>query len=114
MGFTPFGSIRKEHFDKWKKHYLMWFVNGLEKTAEGFALKLTSEIDWCALLWILNCSDKDKELELFFASIPDSSRLKAVNNITNTSSGKPLIYFSMLFMLFPAFLSKKSTLFEKY
>jgi len=30
------------------------------------------------------------------------------------ASGKPLIYFSMLFMLFHAFLSKKSTLFEKY
>jgi len=30
------------------------------------------------------------------------------------TSGKPLIYFSMLFMLFHAFLSKKSTLFEKY
>ena len=64
----------------------MWFVNGLKKTAEGFALKLTSEIDWCALSWILNCSDEDKELELFFASIPDSSCLKAVNNVANTSS----------------------------
>ncbi len=85
-GFTSFGSIRKEHFDKQKKHYLMWFVNGLKKTAEGFALKLTSEIDWCALSWILNCSDEDKELELFFASIPDSSCLKAVNNVANTSS----------------------------
>src|SRR6266702_6009459 len=30
------------------------------------------------------------------------------------TSGKPLIYFSMLFMLFHAFLSKKSTLFEKH
>ncbi len=30
------------------------------------------------------------------------------------ASGKPLIYFFMLFVLFPAFLSKKSTLFEKY
>jgi hypothetical protein len=82
--FAYFGRIKKEHFDEWKGHYLKWFHDGLEKTAETVALKLTYEIDGRALLWILNCSDEDKELELFFASIPDFSRSNVVNNVVST------------------------------
>lgn len=83
-GFASFGRIRKERFNEGRGRYLKWFYDGLEKTAEKFALNLTSEIDGRALLWILNCSDEDKELELFFASIPDFSRSNVVNNVVTT------------------------------
>jgi hypothetical protein len=59
-----------QHFNERKKHYREWLVRGRSKTTEAVARKLPSAIDGRALMWTLECSDEDQELERFFASIP--------------------------------------------
>ena len=60
-------------------------IEGMVKTAEETALKISSEIDARALMWTLNSLDEDHELERFFAGIPGFCNSKVVPN--------PLIIF---------------------
>ncbi|KAI0295646.1 hypothetical protein B0F90DRAFT_1143543 [Multifurca ochricompacta] len=57
-----------------------WFSDGLGKTAEKTALNLSSEIDGRALMWTLESSDEDHELEQFFAGIPGFFQSTVVKN----------------------------------
>ena len=59
-----------DHFDERRRRYREWLSHGLSKTVEEIARKLPSGIDGRALMWTLECSDEDKELERFFAGIP--------------------------------------------
>jgi hypothetical protein len=45
-------------------------VRGMQKTAEGTALKSPSEIDSRAFMWTFDCLDEDHELEHFFSGLP--------------------------------------------
>jgi hypothetical protein len=54
------------------------FVNGMVKTAEEAALKLSSEIDARTLMWIFDSSQDDHELGRFFAGIPGFCSSKVV------------------------------------
>jgi hypothetical protein len=56
------------------------FVNGMVKTAEEAALKLSSEIDARTLMWIFDSSQDDHELGRFFAGIPGFCSSKVVPN----------------------------------
>jgi hypothetical protein len=55
-------------------------IEGMVKTAEDTALKISSEIDARALMWTLNSLDEDHELERFFAGIPGFCNSKVVSN----------------------------------
>jgi len=83
-GFTCVSHSKWEYFGKRKKHYHEWFTHGLAKTAEEFARKLSPEIDGRALMWTLDCSDEDHELERFFAGIPGFCRSKVLNDPIGT------------------------------
>jgi hypothetical protein len=65
-----FSDSTWEHFNERGKHYYVWFVRGLSKTAEDVARKLPPAIDGRALLWTLDRSDEDQELLRFFEGIP--------------------------------------------
>ncbi|KAI0293687.1 hypothetical protein B0F90DRAFT_1387079 [Multifurca ochricompacta] len=57
-----------------------WLSDGMGKTVERTALNLSSKIDGRALMWTLECSDEDHELEQFFAGIPGFFRSTVVKN----------------------------------
>ena len=83
-GFTCVSRSKWEYFGKRKKHYRDWFARGLTKTAGEFARKLSPKIDGRALMWTLDCSDQDQELERFFAGIPGFCRSKVLNDPIGT------------------------------
>jgi hypothetical protein len=56
------------------------FVEGIVKTAEETALKISSEIDARTLMWTFDSLDEDHELERFFAGIPGFCSSKVVSN----------------------------------
>jgi hypothetical protein len=56
------------------------FVDGIVKTAQEMALKVSSEIDTRAIMWTFNSLDEDHELERFFAGIPGLCSSKLVSN----------------------------------
>ncbi|KAI9447475.1 hypothetical protein H4582DRAFT_5850 [Lactarius indigo] len=61
-------------------HFKRRFVEGMVKTAEEAALKISSEIDARALMWTFDSLDEDHELERFFAGIPGLCNSTAVSN----------------------------------
>jgi len=75
-----FGPVREGHFIECRRrHYHKQFTDGLEKTAEESALKLTSEIDRHALMWLLQCCEDDEMLKDFFSCIPGLCYSKVVD-----------------------------------
>ncbi len=66
-----------DRFGRLKDRYQKQFFDGIERVAEEYAQKSSPEIDSRILLWMLQSSDQDHELEQFFASIPNfySSRV---------------------------------------
>lgn len=78
--FASFGRKTKEFFETGSKRYHKWFVDGLVKTAEDLALGSSSEIDGRVLMWTLNSSDDDQELERFFAAIPGFCSSKVLDD----------------------------------
>ena len=50
--------------------YSKWFLQGMEKAAEDFALGLPPDIDGRALIRTLETLDEDEEIEAFFEGIP--------------------------------------------
>ena len=53
-----------------RDQYYKWFLHGMEKTAEDFALGLPPDIDGRALIRTLETLDEDEEIEAFFEGIP--------------------------------------------
>jgi hypothetical protein len=64
-----FGTPRKERFVVWRRYFRKLFADGFEKTTKEFALKVPSEIDGRALMWLLQRVDSDQKLERFFKGI---------------------------------------------
>ena len=56
------------------------FVEGMVKTAEETALKISPEIDARALMWTFDSLDEDHKLERFFAGVPGFCGSKAVSS----------------------------------
>jgi hypothetical protein len=56
------------------------FAEGMDKTAEETALKISSEIDARALMWTFDSLDEDDEMERFFAGIPGFCSSNVVSN----------------------------------
>ena len=75
-----FSDSTWQHFNKRGKHYYVWFVNGLSKTAEDVARKLSPAIDGRALLWTLDRCDEDQELLRFFEGIPSFCNSKVLED----------------------------------
>jgi hypothetical protein len=82
--FTCVSRGTWEYFGKRKQHYYEWFTHGLTKTAGEFARKLSPKIDGRALMWTLDCSDEDQELERFFAGIPGFCNSKVLHEPIRT------------------------------
>ena len=60
-----------DHFGRSKDEYQRQFFQGIDRVAEECARKSSSEVHSHVLLWTLQSSDQDHELEQFFASIPN-------------------------------------------
>ncbi|KAI9447478.1 hypothetical protein H4582DRAFT_5952 [Lactarius indigo] len=56
------------------------FVEGMVKTAQETALKVSSKIDARALIWTFNSLYEDHKLERFFAAIPEFCSSKLVSD----------------------------------
>ena len=56
------------------------FVDGIVKTAQKTALKVSHEIDSRAIMWTFDSLDEDQQLERFFASLPGFCSSKVVSN----------------------------------
>ncbi|KAN0137408.1 hypothetical protein V8E53_004853, partial [Lactarius tabidus] len=56
------------------------FVDGIVKTAQETALKVSPEIDTRAIMWTFDSLDEDHELERFFAGLPGLCGSKVVSN----------------------------------
>ena len=70
---TAFNCCRPaiwEWFCTSRDQYYKWFVHGMEKAAEDFALGLLPDIDGRALIRTLETLDEDEEIEAFFEGIP--------------------------------------------
>ena len=70
---TAFNYFRLETWRRFctsRDQYYKWFLHGMEKAAEDFALSLPSDIDGRALIRTLETLDEDEELEAFFEGIP--------------------------------------------
>ena len=80
---TAFNCFR---FDTWQRfrasrdQYYKWFLHGMDKAAEDFALGLPSDIDGRALLRTLEALDEDDELETLFEVIPGFCNSALVSN----------------------------------
>jgi len=73
LWLTAFNCFRREIWERFhalRDQYHRWFLHGMEKAAEDFALGLPSDIDGRALIWTLETLDEDDELEAFFEGIP--------------------------------------------
>jgi len=68
--FNCFHLAMWVRFRSLRDQYYGWFLYGMEKAAEEFALGLSSDIDGRALIRTLETLDEDDELEAFFEGIP--------------------------------------------
>jgi hypothetical protein len=57
-----------------------FFSHSLRKTAEGFASRMDSLIDFRSLKWTFDSLDEDNELETFFEGVPGFCNSRAVAN----------------------------------
>ena len=62
------------------RSYSGLFSQGIAKAAEETARKLSSEIDWRVLIWTLESSDEEHELERFFSGLPGFWDSRVVNS----------------------------------
>jgi len=62
------------------RSYSGLFSQGIAKAAEETARKLSSEIDWRVLIWTLESSDEEHELERFFSGLPGFWNSRVVNS----------------------------------
>jgi hypothetical protein len=69
--FNCFSEKTWDHFGHLKDDYGRRFSHRIEEAAEESALRSSAQIDSSILLWALQSSDGDHELERFFSSIPD-------------------------------------------
>lgn len=67
-----------------KNRYRRQLLRGIEEVAEESAQKLSSEIDSRILLWTLQFSNEDHELERFFANIPDFCSSEVLEDLLDT------------------------------
>jgi len=61
-------------------HLQGFFSHSMTKTAEQFARKLDSEIDYESLMWTFDSLDEDMELEQFFEGVPGLCSSKQLPN----------------------------------
>ena len=80
-------------FRSLRDQYYGWFLHGMEKAAEEFALGLSSDIDGRALIRTLETLDEDDELEAFFEGIPGFFNSEVVSDprvIFKTPNGEKM------------------------
>jgi Family of unknown function (DUF6535) len=81
--FTPLDASCLRAY---RSHHLMaarldnFFSHSLRKTAEEFAFRMDSNIDYRALEWTFFSLDEDNELEKFFEGVPGFCKSQAVTN----------------------------------
>ena len=87
--------------------YGKWLVQGMQKTVEESALKLSSDIDTHSFLWTFDCLDEDHELELFFSGLPGFRSSKVVNDPLPSlaEEGKQRLFEALIGLLDRTFLS---------
>ena len=73
-----------------EEKFLKLLEQGMQKTAEGTALSLPSEIDTHAFMWTFESLDEDHELERFFSGLPGFRHSKVVEDPL------PHLYFEQL------------------
>ncbi|KAH9175649.1 hypothetical protein EDB89DRAFT_327842 [Lactarius sanguifluus] len=91
--FTAFNPCNDEmwhHFDYLKDSYHTQYFHGLEWVAEECARKSSSEIDGWVLLWTLQSSLQDDELEQILARIPDFCNSSAFKDDLKRSIGEKI------------------------
>jgi hypothetical protein len=88
--FTAFHCCSDEtwvRFGDLQNRYRRRLLHGIEEAAEESAQKISSEIDSRVLLWTLQASDEDHELERFFESIPDFCGSKVLEDPLGSFKG---------------------------
>ena len=91
--FNCFSEKTWDHFGRLKDDYGRRFSPRIEEAVEESALKSSSEIDSSILLWALQSSDGDHELERFFSSIPSFCSSKVLEDpmaTFRTSNGEKM------------------------
>ncbi len=73
-----------DHLGRSKDDYQRQFFHGIDRVAEECAQKPSSEIDSRVLLWTLQSSDQDPELEQLFESIPGFCGSRVPNDLKAT------------------------------
>jgi hypothetical protein len=82
-----------DSFGSLKDDYQRRFFRGLERVAEECAQKSSPEVDHRILLWALQSSRQDHELEQFFAVVPDFYGSRALDDplaVFKTSIGEKM------------------------
>ncbi|KAH9175646.1 hypothetical protein EDB89DRAFT_327725 [Lactarius sanguifluus] len=91
--FNCCGEKTWVRFGHLKNRYRRRLLGGIEEAAKESAQKLSSGIDSRILLWTLQISDEDYELEQFFANIPDFCSSKVLDGplvTLKTSNGEKM------------------------
>jgi hypothetical protein len=80
LTFNYFGGEGYSFFRHLEGKCLKLLEQGMQKTAEGTALSLPSDIDTHAFLWTFDSLDEDHELERFFSGLPGFRNSKVVDD----------------------------------
>jgi hypothetical protein len=93
---TAFNCCNDKAWDSFgtlKDEYQRLFFHGIERVAEECAQKSSPEIDNSILLWTLQSSRQDHELEQFFAAVPNFYGSRALDDplaVFKTSIGEKM------------------------